>query len=475
MVKKIQKTNIKKKSNYSDINQKIIINKTSPTFFVVNTQNEGEINNNLYRFECQICGPIKSYKTRSALGKHMRIKHQEKWKCKYCSRYYAGKNSHIICKVKQKNLQQKFIKSFLNKHDPISFMTKDIKKDNFNIGIKKGSFIYYPNFILGIGHCSKCFYGLNFLNGDELAVKFALNKNSMVDYNNEGMILNKLYDPQFYPKLYNFNNEDNKEYLGMTLMGPDLQRLIKYTEKNFFKKDILIDIGIELINLLEYIHYNRIIHRDIKSANIVWGIYSNSSIKNKNRLYLIDFGYSEFIGKLYMNENKDQIISRKGTREFLSINSHFYGPPTPSDDLESLIYTLLYLSELGLPWHSISGPNKSRYKATLQMKINFDSKAYCGEEFKFLSLSLDYLKQINKGRIAVNYDALRKIFEKEKINIENRAESRSYAEVFCKEIYKDVSTLIKNENNSEGKEHIKKLFEGYPIDFKKLYDNIKTI
>ena len=176
-----------------------------------------------------------------------------------------------------------------------------------------------------------------------------------------------------------------------------------------------------------------------------------------------------------MNEKKDQIILRKGTREFLSINSHFYGPPTPSDDLESLIYTLLYLSELGLPWYSISGPNKSRYKATLQIKINFDSKAYCGEEYEFLSLSLDYLKQINKGRIAVNYDTFRKIFEKEKINIENGEENRSYAEEFCKEIYKDISTLIKNENNSEGNEHIKKLFEGYPVDFKKLYDNIKTI
>ena len=109
------------------------------------------------------------------------------------------------------------------------------------------------------------------------------------------------------------------------------------------------------------------------------------------------------------------------------------------------------------------------------MKINFDSKAYCGKEYEFLSLSLDYLKQINKGRITVNYDTFRKIFEKEKINIENGEENRSYAEEFCKEIYKDISTLIKSENNSEGNEHIKKLFEGYPVDFKKLYDNIKTI
>ena len=73
-------------------------------------------------------------------------------------------------------------------------------------------------------------------------------------------------------------------------------------------------MGIELNNLLEYIQYNHIILSNVKRANIVWGLYSNSSIKNKNRLYLIDFGYSDFIGKSYMNEKEEIIISMKGTR-----------------------------------------------------------------------------------------------------------------------------------------------------------------
>lgn len=41
----------------------------------------------------------------------------------------TNKNSHFICKVKQKEFQNKFIQSFLNKHDPITFITKDIKRN----------------------------------------------------------------------------------------------------------------------------------------------------------------------------------------------------------------------------------------------------------------------------------------------------------------------------------------------------------
>lgn len=79
------------------------------------------------------------------MGKHILTKHKEKWKCPYCNKKYTDKNSHLICKVKQKELQNKFIQSFLNNHDPITFITKGVKKEFFNTGVEKDNFIYYSN------------------------------------------------------------------------------------------------------------------------------------------------------------------------------------------------------------------------------------------------------------------------------------------------------------------------------------------
>lgn len=290
----------------------------------------------------------------------------------------------------------------------------------------------------------------------------------------EGIIINKLCDLNFYPKLYNFNNEDKKEYLGMTLMGPDLSKLMKFTKNHFFEKDILIDIGLELINLLEYIHHNNIIHRDVKPKNIVWGLYSNSTIKNTNRLYLIDFGYADYIGKSFLMDN-EKTFSRKGTREFLSINSHLFGLPSPNDDIESLIYTLLYISKLGLPWQSLYCAKKSKYKVTLEMKINFDYVEYCGLEFEFLAKTLEYLKKVNEEKKIVQYEVLKKIFEDEKKEKENSIYIRNYEGKFSKEINEEIEKFIHKEKDEDASENIQKLFEGYPINYNKFHKDLNNI
>ena len=48
------------------------------------------------------------------------------------------------------------------------------------------------------------------------------------------MLISKLTHINFYPKLYNFNCSDNKEYLGMTIIGPDLHKILNYTSEKFF-------------------------------------------------------------------------------------------------------------------------------------------------------------------------------------------------------------------------------------------------
>lgn len=299
-------------------------------------------------YSCNLHNPIKIYKSSSALGKHMRTKHGPKWTCKHCKHSYCDKGSHPICKVYQQQLLQKFIKSYFIKNEPIAFMKKEKKPDLSNIAVEKGPFTYFKNPLLGEGHNSKCFYGFDTICGKEIALKFALNHKKIIDYNQEGLIINKLCDNNFYPKLVNFNGDDNKEYLGMTLMGPDLNKLFFFYDNNFFTRKTIIEIGLKLLELSEYLNYHKIVHRDIKPSNIAWGIFQNNTIINKNNFYFIDYGYSQYMGKTFLKEDIKN-YNLKGTREYLSINAHCHGIPNSNDDLESIIYTLLSLTEKGLP------------------------------------------------------------------------------------------------------------------------------
>ena len=43
-----------------------------------------------------------------------------------------------------------------------------------------------------------------------------------------------------------------------------------------------------------------------------------------------------------------------GTIRYLSINSHLGLTPSQWDDLESLLYTIVYLAKGGLPWQGVA-------------------------------------------------------------------------------------------------------------------------
>jgi len=101
-------------------------------------------------------------------------------------------------------------------------MKKGIKPNLSNVAIERGQFTYFSNLLFGEGNNSKCFYGFDTISGKEVAIKFELNQKQMINFNQEGIIINKLSDVNFFPKLYNFNCENNKEYLCMSLMGPVL-------------------------------------------------------------------------------------------------------------------------------------------------------------------------------------------------------------------------------------------------------------
>lgn len=53
---------------------------------------------------------------------------------------------------------------------------------------------------------------------------------------------------------------------------------------------------------------------------------------------------------------------------FMSINTHLSKRPCPTDDIESMFYSLLYLSEKGFPWEKLESPPANQKNKTLELK-----------------------------------------------------------------------------------------------------------
>jgi len=106
---------------------------------------------------------------------------------------------------------------------------------------------------------------------------------------------------------------------------------------------------------LEDLHTLGFVHRDIKPQNILLG--PKTSKEEHNKIFLVDFGLSN----QYLTDSGDHIedtpdsryASVVGTAIFASINAHMGIEITRRDDVESLVYTLIYLLVGTLPWKNL--------------------------------------------------------------------------------------------------------------------------
>ena len=131
-------------------------------------------------------------------------------------------------------------------------------------------------------------------------------------------------------------------YLVMDRYGDTIENTPK-VEHNLLA---VLQLGIQLIDLLEVIHEAGIIHNDIKSANIVCG--QNSKSKDKvRRGRLIDFGcassYLKDDGSHY--EDTDKAKRFNGTLIYASYDALCMKMPSRRSEMISLGYYLVNILE----------------------------------------------------------------------------------------------------------------------------------
>lgn len=144
-------------------------------------------------------------------------------------------------------------------------------------------------------------YGIAYLAVDKENDQFVIKqlKEDMLEKTKEKLfyeekILKELNNPQFPKFISNFKDEDREGYILEFIKGKVFQDLLAIDDYKFSKQEIY-KIGSQLLDLVEVLHNNNIVHRDIRLPNVI--------MKENKDIALIDFGLARIIdNKRYVKD-----------------------------------------------------------------------------------------------------------------------------------------------------------------------------
>lgn len=102
----------------------------------------------------------------------------------------------------------------------------------------------------------------------------------------EQKILQRLNDPEFPNFIGKFKDRNREGYILEYFEGKDFEELV-VDDRCRFTKDDIYHIAGQLLDLMEKLHNQNIVHRDIRLPNVI--------VKKNKELALIDFGLARFI------------------------------------------------------------------------------------------------------------------------------------------------------------------------------------
>lgn len=215
--------------------------------------------------------------------------------------------------------------------------------------------------------------------------------------------LAKLGMPSFYGNgSHDFKGEKYR-YLVLERYGKDIWSIFKDNGRKF-PVITVFQLGLQMLDVLEYIHSRGYVHADLKGANILLGMKKGT----ENQAYLLDFGLATRVTEKEFKP--DPKCAHNGTIEYTSRDAHL-GVPTMRGDLEILGYNMLQWLIGELPWEkSLKQPKtvqESKENFMKQLKTNI---ANYGNVPDALTKFLEYINTL-KPKDVPDYAKCRQIFE----------------------------------------------------------------
>ena len=301
-------------------------------------------------------------------------------------------------------------------------------------------------------------------------------KNSVKNINNEKKFLSILHHPFLVNMICSFQDNDNLYLVMELLLGGDMRYHINKKAIYNKKKDenqLKFIAGCTLIGL-NYIHENKIIHKDIKPENLVYD--------TNGYIHITDFG----ISKVFHPENGKE---NSGTPGYMAPEVLFNKDHDYSVDFFSLGVILYELLIGKRPYH---GHNKKELRKdiiTRQARINeenipdtflrsktfFDCINFINgllERKKEKRLGYNGFKEIKEHPWLINFewdDLLNKTMQPPFIPPQSDS---NYDKKYCNEIEKIGEETQKEYNNIKNKVDYNKYFEDYTCN-NRLLDTIE--
>ena len=281
--------------------------------------------------------------------------------------------------------------------------TKPAVTEDFPSTVNNGRFTVAEK--IGFGSFGVVFKGFDTQENDEIAIKFEQINSKCPCIIAESKIYQSLRDTSVIPKMRWFGPSSKFMVLVTDLKGPSLYDLLK-EQGGKLALDRALHYAREMLKCIEIMHKFGYIHRDIKPENFVTGCTE----EDKDHIYLIDFGltkkYIEMSGA-HIGYSEGQPFT--GNSRFASINSLKGVEQSRRDDLESLLYTWIYMIKGNLPWMDLGYTSKK----SNQQRI-LESKLSTKTDVLFKDLPPEFIKiYFNIKQLRFNDEPFYKIIDRQ--------------------------------------------------------------